>query len=65
MLDYSVNLAQIKVEKVTGEGGGYFLRVSPVGLDVTHKVNLNGTLVVKTDDPDQPVVNIPVYIIVS
>ncbi len=65
MLDYSANLPQIKVEKVPAEGNSYNLRVSLADIDLTKKANFNGIVVVKTDDAYQPVVNIPVYIVVS
>ena len=70
MLDYSTNLTQIKVERVpedpkTSNGTNYSLKVSLVGIDRTRKANVNGSLIVKTDDANQPEVKIPVYIIVS
>jgi len=70
MLDYSTNLTQIKVERVpedpkTSNGTNYSLKVSLVGIDRTQKANVNGSLIVKTDDANQPEVKIPIYIIVS
>lgn len=65
VLSYSVSLPDIKAEMLPGgDGKTYMLRLS-LGKVVKKAQTVPGTLLVKTDDPEQPDVSVPVYLIVS
>ena len=67
LLDTINSMSQIKVEldPNSDQGKNYNLKLSIVNLDRSHKRNIQGEVIVKTDDPVQPEVKIPVYIIIS
>ena len=65
VLDYSTNLTQIKVEKVTDGGKNYTFRITLMRYNPKEKGNVTGSIIVKTDEPEQASIRIPVYINVS
>jgi Bacterial SH3 domain len=65
VLDYSTTLAQIKVEKLTDDGKNYTFKITLLRYNHAEKGNITGSIIVKTDEPDQASIRIPVYINVS
>jgi len=65
VLSYTSTLPQVKVEMLPGGNGtNYVLRVT-LG-DVERKQQtVPGSIQIKTDDPDEPDLSVPVYVIVS
>lgn len=65
VLSYSVSLPDVKAEMVPGGAGrSYTLRLT-LGKVTKKAQTVPGALQVKTDDPEQPDVSVPVYLIVS